>query len=489
MGSRRRRFRRRKSKTPLILAVLLILLLAFSAVVYFTDTFDNIIKREPKVTVETKSEQIENDIKLQTETKESKTFTSYVAYPLTDIENIDLPIHNWVTDQEDRFYEEMEQNEILLGKDFQAHFEVQTEVITVNENIMSFLVKAEQSIETDNEFATAQTYVVDLENGKIVKLTDLFKKSDIEKNGLYLKIKDNLSDSAAVDSNLLKQYLSDSDNIKWTLDSDNITFYFDQDEIAVNNVPLTVDIPLLELYKLANDGEYNHLVITEKVQEEIDRIAEEEEEARKQAEKELNTNGKYVALTFDDGPSDKVTPRVLDTLKEYDAKATFYMLGQNASNYPEIARRVADEGHEVANHSITHANLNAVSPDRVKTEIMEAMDQIEKASGVKPATFRPPYGNYNQSVIDHAIASEQSIIMWSVDTLDWQSRNANAIVEKVRNHTRSGSIVLMHDIHATTADALPQVLEYLTEEGFEFVTVSELMPLLDEEDYGPYYGK
>lgn len=492
MRSRSRRFRKRNSKTPLILSILLVLVLAFSAVFYFTDVFENIIKKEPKITVETKSEQIENDIKLQTETKESNTFTSYVAYPLTDKKNIDLPIYNWVTDQEEKFYEEMEQTEILLGDDFQAHFDVQTEVETVNENIMSFVVKAEQLIEADNEFSTVKTYVVDLAEDKILKLTDLFKKNDIEKKGLYLKIKDALADSTEIDTNLLKEYLGNSENIKWTLDPDNITFHFDQDEIAENNPALTVEIPLLNIYQLAKDGEYNHLIIIDKVQTEIDRIAAaEKEEARKkaEAEKELDVSGKYVALTFDDGPSNKVTPRVLDVLKEYDANATFYMLGQNVAQYPEIARRVADEGHEVANHTITHANLNAVSADRVKKEIFESMDQIEKATGVKPETFRPPYGNYNQTVIDNVIASEQSIIMWSVDTLDWQSRNADAVLEKVRNQTKSGSIVLMHDIHSTTADALPQIMEYLTNEGYEFVTVSKLMPLLDEEDYGPYYGK
>lgn len=489
MESMKRRRSRRKSKAPFFINIFLVLIVALGALFFFTDIFDNIIKREAKVTVETNSEQIENGIKLQTETKESKSFTSYVAYPLTDQEGIDLPIHHWVTSQEDMFYEEMEQTEILLGKDFQAHFDVQTDVITASDNVMSFVIKAEQLIEENNEYLTMKTYVVDLKNDKILNLTDLFKKDEIEKNGLYLTIKDKLTDSNNIDTDLLKEYLKDSENIKWTIDEDNVTFYFDQNEVSTDNEPFNVKISLLAIYKLVSDGEYKELVITDTVQQEIDRIEAEEEEARRQAEKELDTNGKYVALTFDDGPSSSVTPRVLDTLKEYDAKATFYMLGQNAANFPDVARRVADEGHEIANHSISHANLKAVSAERVKKEIIEATDQIEKATGVKPNSFRPPYGNYNQTVIDNATAVEQPIIMWSVDTLDWQSRNANAVFEKVRHNTRSGSIVLMHDIHQTTADALPQIMEYLSTEGFEFVTVSELLPLLDEEGFGPYYGK
>lgn len=484
----RKKERRKKTNALLFTSIFLVIIVAFTSLFFFTDIFDNVIKSEPKVTTEVNSQQIENGITLETETKESKTYTSYIAYPLTGKENIDVITHDWIREQEDAFYEEMEQTEILLGEDVQAHFSVRTDVHALNDKIMSFKMDLEQSVEAENEYASTNTFVVDIEKDQPIELTDLLKQEEIEKDGLYLIIKDALETAEDIDTHLLKEYLSDSDNIKWTLHEDHISVYFEENEISTAHEAFSVDLALLTIYKLATEGPYQNLVITDEVQAEIDRIAA-EEEAEKLRQEELKTNGKYVALTFDDGPSDSVTPRVLDTLKEYNAKATFYMLGQNAAHFPELAKRVADEGHEIANHSISHANLKAIGPEAIKNEMIDSMDQIEQATGVRPETFRPPYGNYNQTVIDTAVDSDQAIIMWSVDTLDWQSRNANAILEKVKYNTRSGSIVLMHDIHATTADALPQIMEYLSNEGYEFVTVSELMPLLDEDGIGPYFGK
>src|SRR5690625_7555403 len=142
--------------------------------------------------------------------------------------------------------------------------------------------------------------------------------------------------------------------------------------------------------------------------EEEERKKQEEEEQKGQSDTSQNNEEppanmggkKYVALTFDDGPHGVVTQRVLKTLREYNAKATFFMLGQNAANFPDIVKQVANEGHEIANHSISHANLNAVGGDRIRQEMVDSLNQIENAGGVKPKLFRPPYGNYNDTVLN-----------------------------------------------------------------------------------------
>src|SRR5699024_7139275 len=117
-----------------------------------------------------------------------------------------------------------------------------------------------------------------------------------------------------------------------------------------------------------------------------------------------------------------------------------------AQLYPEIARQVAEEGHEIANHSVSHVNLNAVNNSRISSEILDSQQQIEEVTGITPATFRPPYGEYNDKVLKIADETNISVIMWSVDTLDWKTKSKNSIYQTVKNQASPGSIILMHDI-------------------------------------------
>lgn len=471
-------------KWPIWVVIFLMFFILTFTIGKSIQAIQNITYKEA-ISVKINSEQIETGIKLQTETKEADSFTSFVTYPYTRIEEIDLPIREWVLEQEKMFYDEMEQTETTLEENIEAHLNVQTEIFKVNDDIFSIVMTAEQLVDNVNEFTLLKTFTIDLDKNKIVELVDIFTK-EMKGNEFYLLTKDNIKDEKItneIDEDKFKEHLQSLHNLEWAIHKNNINFYFNPSEIGTHNSIVEVEVPITQIYKYINDN-YESILITEEIEEEIEQI--EREQALEP--RDLQTNGKYIALTFDDGPHEEVTPRILETLKEYDAKATFYMLGKKAETYPEIAKQVADEGHEVANHSVTHANLNAVSGERIRTEVLDSLTQIEKATGVTPTTFRPPYGEFNQTVIDHAEDSNQSIIMWSVDTLDWKSRNADSIYEVTKNQSRSGSIVLMHDIHPTTADALPQVLKYLSDEGFEFVTVQELLPLIEGEDVGPYYG-
>jgi peptidoglycan-N-acetylglucosamine deacetylase len=178
-----------------------------------------------------------------------------------------------------------------------------------------------------------------------------------------------------------------------------------------------------------------------------------------------------VALTFDDGPDPKVTTKILATLKKYDAQATFFMLGSRVEYYPEIAKDVINAGHELGNHTWTHPNLTNASIKKINSEITRTSAIIEKVTGTKADIFRPPYGAINKTVRQQ---TDLPVILWDVDTLDWKHRNANQLLAHVKKSTRDGSIILMHDIHQSTADGLEAVLAYLDGEGYTFVTVSEL---------------
>lgn len=189
--------------------------------------------------------------------------------------------------------------------------------------------------------------------------------------------------------------------------------------------------------------------------------------------------GSVIAVTFDDGPHPEFTPRLLDTLKERNIKATFFMVGRNAAAFPQIVKRMVEEGHEVANHTWAHPLLTGYSGDGVASQLKRAHDAIEKAGGVAPILYRPPYGGVRLG--QRRSIQEQfgyPTILWDLDPLDWQSpRSVQKVHDRVLAGTKPGSIVLLHDIHETTVNAMPATLDVLIERGFKMVTVTQLLQL------------
>ena len=148
------------------------------------------------------------------------------------------------------------------------------------------------------------------------------------------------------------------------------------------------------------------------------------------------------------------------------------MLGKNVSAYPEVAKRVRQEGHEIGIHTWNHPVLTKLPLEAAQKEIMDTKEVIQKVTGVQTKITRPPYGSIN-SAIQYAV--DQAFIMWDVDTLDWKSHNTQAILAEVKKQVKPGSIILMHDIHQTSINALPAVIEYLQSQGYTIVTVDELL--------------
>ncbi|CAL9340076.1 hypothetical protein SUDANB121_00260 [Nocardiopsis dassonvillei] len=179
---------------------------------------------------------------------------------------------------------------------------------------------------------------------------------------------------------------------------------------------------------------------------------------------------KCVALTFDDGPG-RHTDEVLDALADHDAKATFYLLGSNVGAFPDTVKRMADEGHEIGNHSWKHDDLATLSGADIEDDLERTDRAIEDITGDEPTTMRPPYGSLDDTARE---AIGRPIVLWDVDTLDWQSRDAGAVTDVTLDQAGRGSVVLFHDIHESTVDAVPGILDGLAEDGYHFVTVSEL---------------
>ncbi|MEZ0388062.1 MAG: polysaccharide deacetylase family protein [Verrucomicrobium sp.] len=190
----------------------------------------------------------------------------------------------------------------------------------------------------------------------------------------------------------------------------------------------------------------------------------------------VHVNGPYIAMTFDDGPHPSNTPRLLNILKERNIKATFYVVGQMAREYPNIIRRILAEGHEIGNHTYTHPILTNVSDDRIRKELGDTHKALVDIAGYHPRTMRPPGGGTNAR-LKQWFHDEYgySTIMWSVDPNDWKRPGVSVVTSRLVNGARPGGILLAHDLHAPTIDAMPGTLDQLLAKGFRFVTVSQLI--------------
>lgn len=181
---------------------------------------------------------------------------------------------------------------------------------------------------------------------------------------------------------------------------------------------------------------------------------------------------KHIALTFDDGPSKTNTKIVLDALEKHKAKATFMVVGQNVNKgTADLLKREVELGCEIGNHSYSHANFKNISQKKIKSELKKTDDAVKKYIGSKPTVIRTPYGASSKSVLK---CFDRPNIFWSVDTLDWKYRDTDRLVKYVSKNAKDGGIVLMHDIHKSTAKAVDRILKSLEKQGFETVTVTEL---------------
>lgn len=185
-----------------------------------------------------------------------------------------------------------------------------------------------------------------------------------------------------------------------------------------------------------------------------------------------------IALTFDDGPHPTLTPEILDILKENRAKATFFLIGENAENYPELVLRETAEGHEIGNHTYTHTVLKKDDVTLMRRELEKTESILYSIGEYKPKYVRPPCGIYDSAVIKAVKDMDCKIVLWNIDTRDWAHTPSDKIIDMVMSSVKSGDIILCHDYitgYSPTAEVLRSILPALTEKGYSFVTVSELL--------------
>ena len=183
---------------------------------------------------------------------------------------------------------------------------------------------------------------------------------------------------------------------------------------------------------------------------------------------------KLIALTFDDGPGE-YTERLLDILSQYNAKATFFVLGNCIDNKESILERMINEGHEIGNHTFSHRPLTYMTDDEIMAEITDTTEKISSACGTSPSFVRAPYGDINEKVQNIGKSLNVAFAGWALDTVDWNTKDSDAVCASIVNEAAEGDIVLCHDPHKSTVDAIEKALPLLIENGFQSVTLSELL--------------
>lgn len=202
---------------------------------------------------------------------------------------------------------------------------------------------------------------------------------------------------------------------------------------------------------------------------------------------EIDPNAPMVAITFDDGPNPSNTQRILDTLNANYSHATFFVVGTNAEKYQDTLKSISVSGSEIGNHSYAHKNLTTLSESEVEEEIDAVNRVVKKATGENATVIRPPYGAFDDDLLNQL---KEPIILWDLDTEDWDSRNAQVIVDKVLSEVNDGDIILMHDIYESTAEAVEILIPKLKEAGYQVVTVSEMARYKGKElELGKPYGE
>lgn len=316
-----------------------------------------------------------------------------------------------------------------------------------------YLKEGQTKLALSNEKDICTNLVTDEETGALLTIGNVLVKSDEAKLAIKTLLEQEIIKSGKIPLKDIGNLGEVKSPAKWNDTNFGLT---NSELILPINVPGYPEIKVVKL-KLADIASY---VNKRYLPDEIQIPATPKAKA-----------GKKIALTFDDGPSPAVTPKVLATLKRYNAKATFYVLGSQVLANPGLVKQELDEGHQVGSHSWDHPQLTKLPKKEVYDQILKTQKVVYDQTGYFPTTMRPPYGAVNKEVAEEIGIP---IVQWSVDTEDWKIRNPKAVTMKVMANASDGAIVLMHDIHPTTGESLDKTLKLLKKQGYQFVTVNEL---------------
>lgn len=420
---------------------------------------DNFLQIEiPDSEISESTSSYEN-IKIMTDISNDEYVPFAIQYPVTNYNHINEQIKQMVHAAKVDYIHQMKEKFKTSNEKVTGELNISFEIQEYPPSTLSFLMKTRLVIPDKPVITSYHTYVFNNQTGDELTLSNIMNTDGQSLVLLKTQLKDilvNNDSDVLFSADAFKQYIEKKNilDIAFTLNEEHLQFYFNELISPSNQTPLLLSVPLTSINSILKEA-YQHEMVEEEKQ-----IAP------------TSTSKKYVALTFDDGPHPEVTPLILNTLKKYNAKATFFMLGSRVQHYPDIANQVYEAGHEIGNHTWNHPKLTNMAESEVSKEYTMTEQAIIQAIGVPSTIFRPPYGATN-AMVKAVIPSIQ--FNWTIDTEDWKHRDAKKLLPSVKSTIHPNAVILMHDIHLSTANGLEAVLQYLQVEGYEFVTVSDIL--------------
>lgn len=450
IARRKKQARKRRMKK----VILLLILLVAAAAAFFAIRGISAWIEAKKVTPMEFSFQTENTAVAAVEPviEYNKNFGIGVRYPSTGNEALDAVIQedakalmqSFQTELGEYKAETME-TRASVTMDFDAYQQG---------NALSVIYHIQKKLpENQTEEERTKTFVYDTSAARAVTAQDIFREDYLAAAADF--VKKNFEGDDAYREKMNTEQFEKHSQAAWENfsaiafeDAENVTLIFDSGTLF--DTAVTVNLPLKKVF----DAMQLNLTGYEPPKSLVD------------PEKPM------VALTFDDGPYAPVTSRILDALEKVGGRATFFVLGERAADGAEVMKRAVELGCEIGNHSYDHANFAKLSADAIADQVKRTSDLVKQAIGQPTVLVRAPYGSINQTVRESVGAP---LINWSIDTLDWKTKNPDKIVPEILNNVGDGDVVLMHDIYKTSAEAAETVIPELVKRGYQLVTISELM--------------
>ena len=406
-------------------------------------------------------------------TRDNKREKVSIEYPITENEKINRLISESI-DKIDRDF----QNTVLLATVFDKPMTetIGYQVTHNTSEALSIVINIKQDMNGAHPASMTQFWTFDKKSGEVVGLADFTEQSDEAAEAIISAAKDNISQiikqrqQPEIDLNEIinKEALS---NFIITNNGNSLAWPLGQASLLPSSYgELTITVPISSVSKYLQNPTARKLANIPKPPEPKPEPAP----APAAPTPAPTTGNKVIALTFDDGPG-PYTEKLLDILDKYDAKATFFLIGSKVSARANTLRRMQSRGHQLGNHSWSHPELNKVSAEQLASEIDQTNNAIKQAVGTKPNIIRPPYGAFNRAVLEQFRQRGMSAVVWSVDTRDWADRNSEIVCSRAVAGARNGAVILMHDIHQTSVNAVPCILDSLKQQGYSFVTVQNLI--------------
>lgn len=379
------------------------------------------------------------EIHIETIIEEKKHYKISINYPKTGYSLLDDSLHQYIDDAYHSFVQDKNQENSLdtleeLNIDY-----------TLYQNKQFFSITLFKSMNNTNEIKTFNyNYIED----KFFSLKDLGNSKNIysKANTILFNRFGNVLEIEKIKENLNTELFS--------IDENNLYLYYPKNSLSNDYQDvIIIDISLKDI-----NIEFDQLQKTSL------------EVSERKVNKIIDTNSKVIALTFDDGPS-CYTKDIINILKENDAVATFFILGNKVKLYEDTLKLSIQYGNEIGNHTYNHKWLTKLNDEEIKKQIQDTQDIIKETLGITPTLFRPSYGSINKRVRNDI---NLDVILWNIDTMDWKYKSVDKIVDRAVRNASDGKIILMHETYARTRDALPKIISILKEKEFTFVTISEL---------------